>query len=251
MQVRTCVADPCYKVFCSGCNQGCVWLRSATGGVCVASAARTSVGTGSDAATLNTAAQITTDCPVDSPSTTTGSTSPPPREGGTDTISKLATAVSSGDRISTASSNIAKCLTSLQQNIDPVSGIVQGAQVSLVIVGVTAPGRNTDGTFSMTVTVTFIPQPGNSAGVTDDIRRVHEPCLVAFSNDLTGVTCDGTIKWNAGGKRAISQTSNSNSNTWGASTTMSGNSVQQAYGSSSTIFATLGLLLVSLIALFM
>jgi hypothetical protein len=213
-------------------------------GVCLTATASAS-SSASDAVALNGAGQVVTACPV--ASTGTVAPSPPPHSS---PLTGLTTAVSNPSRATTAATNLANCLIVLKTQTDPITGINQAALVSVIVVGVSSPTNNGDGSYSLTITVTFVPVAGNTVGVTDDIRRVHEPCLANFSNDLSGVKCDGTVKWTPNVKRAISQGSAETDN---AATTMPGGNVQAVYGAStsSAVFATLGLLFVSLIALFM
>jgi len=212
-------------------------------GVCLTATASAS-SSASDAVALNGAGQVVTACPVAS----TGTVAPPPPH--SSPLAGLTTAVSDSGRATTAATNLANCLIVLKTQTDSITGINQAALVSVIVVGVSSPTNNGDGSYSLTITVTFVPVAGNTVGVTDDIRRVHEPCLANFSNDLSGVKCDGTVKWTPNVKRAISQGSAQTDN---AGTTMPGGNVQAVYGAStsSAVFATLGLLFVSLIALFM
>jgi len=136
-------------------------------------------------------------------------------------------------------------VTTLQSQVDPTTGVKIAAQVSIVVLGIAAPSKNSDGSYTFTITVAFIPSDA-SITVTVDHERLFCPALKGLVYDMTKVqpTTDCVYTTRVGSvKRAIAQ----QSQTYDMTTTAPGPSVDAIYGSSaSTVAVAFGASLVSL-----
>jgi len=224
-------------------------------GGCVSSgvsAAGTASGSPSDMTTQVAATAIITARPDSCTALPPSSTGTVVTPTGRDTLSKLVSGMSNS--ISTAVNNLVTCLTSLQTQVDSVTGLTVAAQVDFVMVGVNTPSVKANGDYDVDVYASFVAKAGTPA-VTSDHRRVYCPCIKGYVGDLTRLQpnsdCTDASWTVTGKKRGVSQTSQSQTSTYHG--TVPGSGVQQQYGSpSSTVIAHVGLFLVMvLLAVFM
>jgi len=173
---------------------------------------------------------------------------------GTDTLSKLVSAASTNAQ--GATTNLVQCLTNLQNQLDPATGVNIAAQVDFVFVGINTPVKDsTTNNYNVDVYASFVAKVGTPA-ITSDHRRVYCPCIKGYVGDLTKVQptspCDDTA-WTVGTqKRGISQTTQSGTSAYHA--TVPGSGVQSQYGASASpvVVAHVALFLVMiLLAVFM
>jgi hypothetical protein len=164
---------------------------------------------------------------------------------------KLRETISSPTTLSDAATRFANGVIELQKTIDPVTGTKVAGQVSIVVLSVSSPEKNADGSYKFSLTVVFIPY--GSVVVGEDHKRVYCPLLKVFIRDLTKVELSTDCKFTerVGVKREVSQSS---SKTYDMSANAPGSSVNALYGSSaaSTVVVAFGAALISLfVALFM
>jgi len=239
-QVVSCKADPCYTASPCECqySNGCTFIPS--------SSASAIIGTCVSAANSDTAAVVATPGLTAAPDScaTQSATATTPSD-------KITATVSSASNLDTALSNFAAAVTTLQNEVDPTTGVKIAAQVSIVVLGVATPSKNADGSYTFAITVTFIPSDP-SVTVTDQHRALYCPPLKQLIADITRVTVtsDCTYTLLSSTKRSALQTGDQ---TYSMTTTAPGSSVDSVYGSgSSTIVVAFGVALISLfVTLFM